>query len=87
MQERIEGLRRSVAGVSQRMQAPKNWIGSADVNLFKVVCDTLDLLQEMNSQLAVHTHGPTPVPGNASAFASAASVSSQLSAKLLRVTL
>jgi len=91
MQERIEGLRRSVAGVSQRMQSPKNWIGSVDVNLFKVVCDTLDLLQEMNSQLAVHTHGPTPtptpVPGNASAFASAASVSSQLSAKLSLVTL
>jgi hypothetical protein len=68
MQERIEGLRKSVAGVSQRMQAPKNWIGSEGVNLFKIVCDTLDLLQEMNTQLAVHTHGPTPPPGNATAF-------------------
>ena len=28
MQERIEGLRKSVAGVSQRLVAPKNWIGS-----------------------------------------------------------
>lgn len=28
MQERIEGLRKSVAGVSQRLVAPKNWIGA-----------------------------------------------------------
>jgi hypothetical protein len=28
MQERIEGLRESVARISQKMQAPKNWIDS-----------------------------------------------------------
>ena len=42
MQERIEGLRKSVAGVSQRLVAPQNWIGSESVNLFQVVCDLLD---------------------------------------------
>jgi hypothetical protein len=87
MQERIEGLRESVAGVSQRMQAPKNWIGSEDVNLFKIVCDTLDLLQEMNTQLAAHTHGPTPVPSNAAAFSTHASKSVQMGEKLKTVTL
>jgi hypothetical protein len=68
MQKRIEGLRRSVAGISQRFQALKNWIGSGEVNLFKVVGDVLDLLQQMNLEIAIHTHGPTPVPANATNF-------------------
>ena len=70
MQERIEGLRKSVAGEGQRLVAPKNWIGSESVNLFQVVCDLLDLVQEMNTQMARHTHlpGPTPNPADAAAF-------------------
>ncbi|MDP9709843.1 UNVERIFIED_ORG: hypothetical protein J2X80_001920 [Pseudomonas fluorescens] len=87
MQERIEGLRESVTGVSQRMQSPKNWIGSDSVNLFKVVCDTLDLLQQINAQLAAHTHGPTPVPSNASAFVEKGLQASALLAKLKPITL
>lgn len=87
MQERIEGLRESVAGVSQRMQAPKSWIGSDAVNLFKIVCDTLDLLQLMNSQLAAHTHGPSPVPSNAAAFTEQASQANKFGATLKAITL
>lgn len=87
MQERIEGLRESMAGVSQRMQAPKNWIGSDSVNLFKVVCDTLDLLQQMNIQLAVHVHGPSPVPNNAGAFTTGSNEAKQLRAVVLDATL
>jgi hypothetical protein len=86
MQERIEGLRKSVAGVSQRLQAPKNWIGSEGVNLFQVVCDVLDLLQDMNTQIASHTHGPTPPPGNASAFTASAANAMSLFMKLKTIT-
>lgn len=68
MQERIEGLRKSVAGDGQRLVAPKNWIGSESVNLFQVVCDLLDLVQEMSVQLAGHKHGATPAPDNAASF-------------------
>ena len=56
MQEKITGLRKSVAGMSQRLIAPKNHVGSEAVNIFQVLCDTLDLLQEMNTQIAVHVH-------------------------------
>ena len=89
MQERIEGLRKSVAGISQQMQAPKNWIGSGSVNLFQVVCDMLDLLQQMNSQLAAHTHvpGPTPSPTDATAFTTKAAQATELSIKLKSITL
>ena len=89
MQEKIQGLRKSVAGVSQQLQAPKNWIGSETVNLFQVVCDTLDLLQQMNTQLAAHTHvpGPTPSPTDAAAFTADAAKAALLSAELGSVTL
>lgn len=87
MQERIEGLRKSVASVSQRLQAPKNWIGSDSVNLFQVVCDMLDMLQDMNTQLAAHTHGAGPTANNASAFAFNAAKAIGLSALTMPVTL
>jgi hypothetical protein len=88
MQEKIQGLRKSVAGISQRLQAPKNWIGSEGVNLFKVVCDTLDLLQEMNTQLATHTHipGPTPSPTDAAAFTAKATKALALATLLKPIT-
>ncbi|MHC8330221.1 hypothetical protein [Pseudomonas sp. LB1P83] len=89
MQEKIQGLRKSVAGISQQLQAPKNWIGSETINLFKVVCDMLDLLQQMNTQLAAHTHvpGPTPSPTDAAAFTAKAAKALALSTKLKPITL
>lgn len=89
MQERIQGLRKSVASISQQLQAPKNWIGSETVNLFKVVCDMLDLLQQMNTQLAAHTHapGPTPSPTDAAAFTAKATQAFALSSKLKPITI
>ncbi|MGY1890659.1 hypothetical protein, partial [Pseudomonas sp. SDT291_1_S447] len=87
MHERIEGLRLSVTGISHRVQAPKNWIGSKDVNLFEVVCDILNLLQEMNAQLAVHAHGPTPPPNNAADFSKNATHANESLIKTRLVTL
>ena len=68
MQERIEGLRKSVAGDGQRLVAPKNWIGSETVNLFQVVCDLLDLVQEMNKDIALHVHALGPVTNTSEKF-------------------
>lgn len=87
MQERIHGLRESITQGSQRLQAPKNWVGSGSVNIFQVVCDLLDLVLDMNNQLAAHTHGPSPVPSNAAAFAADAASTAKLGASLKLVTL
>lgn len=87
LQERIEGLRRSVVGKSQRLQAPKTWLGSEGVNVLQVLCDLLDLVQEMNVQLAIHTHGPTPVPSNAGAFIQSGTSALSLSTQMKLITL
>ena len=89
MQERIEGLRKSVAGDGQRSVAPKNWIGYESVNLFQVVCDLLDLVQEMNVQLAGHAHlpGPMPSPIDAAVFRSQAAKTALMSSALWTITM
>lgn len=87
MQERIKGLRRSVAGSSQSLTAPKNHVGSEGVNIFRVLCDTLDLIQQLAAELAAHTHGPSPVPTQAVAFSADAAQAALLAAELGSVTL
>lgn len=86
VEERIQGLRESVAEVSQRLVAPKTWLGSEEVNVLQVLCDLLDLVQQMNVQLASHTHGPTPVPGNSAAFTENSNFANQLFIKTKLVT-
>ncbi|ROM40622.1 hypothetical protein BK647_17890 [Pseudomonas protegens] len=87
LQEQIQGLRKSVSGISQSLQAPKTWLGSESVNVLQVLCDLLVLVQEMNTQLAAHTHGATPPPSNAAIFTSASNEVRQLNTKLKPVIL
>lgn len=86
MQERIQGLRKSVAGASQHLQAPKTWLGSEGVNALQVLCDLIDMVHEMNMHLAYHTHGPSPTPDNALAFKFASESAMQLGASLKSIT-
>lgn len=87
MEERIEGVRKSVAAVSQQLVAPRTWLGSEGVNVLRVLCDLIELMQQMNLQLAGHTHGPTPAPSNASTFTSNAASASALSKKMKPITI
>lgn len=86
MEERIEGLRKSVAGVSQRLVAPKTWLGADGVNVLQVLCDLLELVQQMNTQIATHVHlGITP-PSNFEVFHQSAVDAESLMAKLKPIT-
>jgi len=88
MAERIQGVRESMAGVSQRFNAPKTWLGSEGVNVLRVLCDLIDLVDAMNSQIATHTHtpGPTPSPTDASKFTDKSIQAKQLAVKLGLIT-
>ncbi|KPG92270.1 hypothetical protein [Pseudomonas sp. RIT-PI-r] len=86
MQERIEGVRLSVAGLSQRLIAPQNHVGSENVNIFKVLCDTLDLIETMAVQVASHVHGTGPVPMTAALFTGDAEAAVALSTPLKLIT-
>lgn len=81
MQERIEGIRRSIA--------TQTWLGSEGVNVLQVLCDLIDLVQAMNTQLAAHTHvpGPTPSPTDAAQFSAKAAQALLLAGQLKPITL
>ncbi|MDV9032288.1 hypothetical protein Q7C30_009285, partial [Pseudomonas sp. RAC1] len=66
--ERIEGMRKCITAGSQRLQAPKTWLGSKDVNIIQLIYDLALIVIEMNQQLALHKHGPTPPPDNQEIF-------------------
>lgn len=87
MEERIQGLRKSMAGMGQRFQAPRNWIGSETVNLFQIVFETLDLIEQLANEIAIHQHGASPVPTTAAAFTADGILASVLSGKLKSITL
>lgn len=89
MEERIQGMRKSVAAVSQRLVAPKTWLGSEGLNVLQVLCDLLDLMEQMNSQLASHTHGlgPLPSPSDVTAFTLKAVEARVLAENLNTITL
>lgn len=72
MHERIQGMRKSVSVVSQSLKAPKTWLGSEGVNVLEVLGNLLDLVQQMNEQLAIHTHGPGPIANNSTKFSASA---------------
>lgn len=87
MAERVEGLRESVVAISQRLVAPKTWLGSDTVNVLHVLGDLIDLVQQMNIQLAGHVHGSSPIPNNASAFTNNVIAASSCAERLKVITL
>lgn len=76
--ERIMGARKSVA--------PTTWIGSESVNVLQVLCDVIDLVIQMNTDIAGHQHASSPVPTNAASFAGHAGTGTQLSGQLKPIT-
>ncbi|VVO02881.1 hypothetical protein PS720_02789 [Pseudomonas fluorescens] len=80
MEERIQGVRKSVAAVSQRLHSPKTWIGSDSVNVLQVLADLIELVSQMNSQLVSHVHNPgaAPVASDAAMFNEKIAVANKL---------
>lgn len=87
MSERIKGLRSSLCGVGQRLQAPKTWIGSETVNILVILSETLQLIEQVAKTASSHTHGPTPPPSTAAVFDQQAASADRLSETLRSVTL
>lgn len=76
--ERILGIRRSIA--------PKTWLGSEGVNVLQVLCDLIEVVQDMNIQIAAHVHAYSPPPNNASIFVNASGRALELNEKMKPIT-
>ncbi|OAS04032.1 hypothetical protein AYO08_15570 [Pseudomonas putida] len=78
--ERVQAARRSIAGTT--------WLGSESVNVLQVLCDLIDLVQQLATQLASHTHvpGPAPSSGDAAQFTAKAASAALLALQLKPIT-
>lgn len=76
--ERIKGSRRSLAA--------KTWLGSEGVNVLQVLVDLIDLVVQMNTDIAEHVHQSSPPPTNAAAFAGHAVAGTRLNGQLKPIT-
>ncbi|MNP75250.1 hypothetical protein D3C76_1722790 [compost metagenome] len=61
-------------------------MGSEGVNALQILCDLLDLVAQMNSQIAGHIHAASPPPTNAAAFTDNAATAAVLSGQLKPIT-
>ncbi|WP_231986175.1 hypothetical protein [Pseudomonas asplenii] len=68
MNEKVEGIRQSIAAINQQLIAPKTWLGSEKINICRMFCELLDVVEEMNKQMAVHVHANSPPPNNSGYF-------------------
>lgn len=75
--EKIAQLRKSVAAGGQQIMGPTVHIGSESVNTLQMMLDTIDLLAQLASQCASHSHPGTGGPTTAAAFSQTAAQATQ----------
>lgn len=78
--EKIAGIRSSAATV-QELLAPSVRLGSAELNILRLLTDTLDVLQQLSQQTATHSHSNTGSPTNSAAIAATGTTAATLSKK------
>ena len=85
MQERIEGVRQSIAGISHTLKSTKVWVGSDSLNILKSLSDLAEIVAQMNQQISIHTHASSPPPNNDNLFSDYAAQSTLLTVKVLEI--
>ncbi|EOW2408825.1 hypothetical protein ACNY9Y_001656, partial [Cronobacter dublinensis] len=75
--EKIAQLRKSIAAGGQQIMGPTVHIGSESVNTLQMMLDTIDLLAQLASQCASHSHPGTGGPTTAAAFSQTAAQATQ----------
>lgn len=80
--EVVGQLRRSVAGELQHLEAPRSWMGTEGVNIFRLLLQLMNVVEQLAAATASHTHGSGPIPGNSEAMAGHGQQAKQLASTL-----
>lgn len=81
LEEKIGGIRSSIAGAMQKITAPVVYLGNEQLNVMQCMLDTLDVVNELAALTASHTHNNTGSPLNASAISNTGTKSAGLKQK------
>ena len=80
--EVVGQLRRSVAGELQHLEAPRSWMGTEGVNIFRLLLQLMNVVEQLAAATTSHTHGSGPAPGNSAAMAGHGQQAKQLASQL-----
>jgi hypothetical protein len=80
--EVVGQLRRSVAAELQHLEAPRSWMGTEGVNIFRLLLQLMNVVEQLAAATASHTHGSGPVPGNSGAMTGHGQQAKQLADQL-----
>ncbi|MEV3807893.1 hypothetical protein ACV1DG_08110 [Aeromonas hydrophila] len=80
--EVVGQLRRTVAGELQHLEAPRSWMGTEGVNIFRLLLQLMNVVEQLAAATASHTHGSGPAPGNSGAMAGHGQQAKQLAGQL-----
>ncbi|MGL5532924.1 MAG: hypothetical protein ACRDCM_05010, partial [Plesiomonas shigelloides] len=69
LEEDIAQVRRALAGELQHFEAPRSWMGSDGVNIFRLLLEMMNVVEKLASAAADHNHGSGPTSGNGAAMA------------------
>lgn len=83
--EKIAQLRKSIAAGGQQIMGPTVHIGSEGVNTLQMMLETIDLLAQLASQCASHSHPGTGAPTSAAAFTQTATQATQTRSKYEKI--
>ncbi len=81
LEEKIGAVRSSIAGAMQKIMAPVVYLGNEQLNVMQCMLDTLDVVNELATLTANHTHNNTGSPLNASAISNTGTKSAGLKQK------
>ena len=80
--EVVGQLRRAVAGELQHLEAPRSWMGTDSVNIFRLLLQLMTVVEQLAAATASHTHGNGPAPGNSGAMTGQGQQAKQLASQL-----
>ncbi|MNT07398.1 hypothetical protein D3C72_1420980 [compost metagenome] len=82
LEEDIALVRRALAGELQHFEAPKSWMGSDGVNIFRLLLQLMNVVEQLAAATAGHTHGSGPAPGNSATMIGQSQQAGQLASQL-----
>lgn len=80
--EVVGQLRRSVAGELQHLEAPRSWMGTDSVNIFRLLLQLMNVVEQLAVTTASHTHGSGPSPNQGSTLSNQSQQAGELVSQL-----
>lgn len=80
--EVVGQLRRAVAGELQHLEAPRSWMGNDGTNIFQLLLQLMNVVEQLAATTASHTHGSGPSPNQGNTLNSQSQQAGNLASQL-----